>query len=133
MAGVMFIACIPTKEHERDAYPLPSEEKKAKKRNVKIEQGNDVSLDIDEQVSLLADEEDSEKSPSDKSAAERASADKETKTGGDEEDDSRRQKGKHKKDKLEISPDSSMEEVSPSKASFVTLAGIADRGLSFRF
>lgn len=128
MAGVLFVACIPTKEHERELNQSLNKEKKSSGRNVTISQKNDFDSNTDaEQVSLLADTIDSPDSdpetllsPQDQCSlvVEKNKGTTSKKNAMDllkdpsqakNEDGGKKEKRKHSK--LEILPDTSMEEV----------------------
>ena len=130
MAGVLFVACIPTKEYERELNPSLNGEKKSKnKRNVTIAQKNDFDTSHDaEQVSLLADSVDSSDSDETMSLSQeqcsiitekskicitpKKGCLDQSKESSQSKNDESGGKDKRKVSRLEILPDTSMEEVS---------------------
>lgn len=120
-SGVVFVACIPTKEHEKDSNPyLLSNKKQSDKPNVTITQENERR--DSETVSLLAEDTDFKPIEPGGDACQQT-PEKLTKKGSwnrlkdlaspnskaSEEDG--KAKGKKCHVKLDFSPDTSMEEV----------------------
>ncbi|KAK6620158.1 hypothetical protein RUM44_006559 [Polyplax serrata] len=126
MAGVLFVACIPTKEHERELNPTLNKEHKSsgKQRNVTILQDEEA-----EQVSLLADTIDSPESEDTFSlqgqdqcslvteknkvviSPKKVSLDNTKESSPHTKSDDVDKKEKRKQSRLEILPDTSMEEI----------------------
>lgn len=124
MAGVLFVACIPSKEYERELNPTLNPEKKpSSKRNVTILQKSEYDGADGEQVSLLADSVDSPDSDENSSQDHCSMITEKSKTtvsskkssvdySKDIKSDESAGKESKKVSKLEILPDTSMEEVS---------------------
>lgn len=121
MAGVLFVACIPTKEHEKETNPyLSRENKTSSKPNVTIE--NEIGkTDGDcERVSLLTQDLDEAKKEmclttpeKNKGMQKKGSWDRlKDLASPNSKSDDMKNKEKRRGSRLEILPDTNMEEVS---------------------